>query len=287
MGLVRVLRTAKTTLSRTFYLDEEPTDATGPVTVAITREDGTEVQSGTADGPNADHVYSYTFDGSDFLDRLAVTWSATVGGDAIVIDQDVIEVVGGFFFGLAEARAVDVVFQNAARYPTADVIEVRTATEDEAERITGQAWVPRFERETLTGYRDRPLRLTHPWLRVVVAMWLDGEPVAEEDLAAIGPDPLGLIRTGTEWPPVQGGVVVEYEHGRDRPNPDMVRASKTRWRSLMFERHTRTPLPDRSEAFARSETGLVKYGQEGPDATGIPSVDAVYQRNGPPRPEFG
>jgi hypothetical protein len=286
VGIVRVLRTAKTTLSRTFFLDEAPTDATGPVTVAITREGGTPVQSGTASGPTAEHVYSFTFQGSDVLDRLAVTWQATVGGDVIVIDQDVIEVVGGFYFGLAEARAIDVVFANANRYPTSDVIEVRMQTEDEAETITGQSWVPRFERETLTGFGDRPLRLTHPWLRGVRAMEIGGEPVDPVDLAGIGADPLGLIRD-VEWPYGQGAVVVEYEHGRDRPTPDMVRAAKTRWRSLMFERHTRTPLPDRSEAFTRSEVGLVKYGQETADMTGIPSVDAVYQRHPSPRPEFG
>jgi hypothetical protein len=280
---IRVLRTAKTTLSRAFFLDEVPTDATGPVTVAITREDGTAVQAGTALGPDGNHSYSFTFQGSDVLDRLNVAWSATVGGDAIIIDQDVIEIVGGFYFGLAEARAIDVVFSNTARYPTADVVEVRAQTEDEAEQIMGQAFVPRYERELVTAYGDRPLRLSHPWLRAVRAIYIDGYPVP--DAAWLPPDPLGLIRG--DWFGGVSAVDVEYEHGLDRPPPDVVRAAKTRWRSLMFERTTRSPLPDRSEAFTRSEVGLVKYGQEGPYATGIPSVDAAYARHGSPRPEFG
>jgi hypothetical protein len=218
---------------------------------------------------------------------LDVVWAATVGGDAIILDQDVIEVVGGFAFGLAEARSIDVVFANTSRYPTEDVVEVRLWTEDEAEQICGQAFVPRFERETLTGFGDRPLRLTHPHLRKVRALIIDGVATAAADIAAVGADPLGLIRTGREWPVATGSVVAEYEHGLDRPSPDMVRAMKTRWRSLMFERKTRSPLPDRSEAFTRTEVGLVRYGQEGADATGIPAVDAVYARHASPRPGWG
>jgi hypothetical protein len=288
VGTVRVLRTSKTTLQRAFYLDEVATDATGAVQVTVTRDDGTVLQSGAATGPDVNHQYSYLFNGSDVVDRVTVSWSATVGGDAVILDQDVIEIAGGFYFGLAEARQVDAVFANTVKYPTADVVEVRTQTEDEAEIITGQAFVPRFEREVLTGTGDRPLRLRWPRLRKVRALTVGGSAFTSTQLAGIGPDPLGLIRTLGTWPWWGvGNVVVEYEHGMDRPPPDVVRAAKTRWRSLMFERRTRTPLPDRSEAFARTEAGLVKYGQEGADATGIPAVDAVYARWMNPRPGFG
>lgn len=293
MSQIRVLRTAKTTLTRTFYLDEVPTDATGNVVVTIEREDGTAVQSGNATGPVA-NVYSYVFNGLDVLDRLTVSWAATVGGDAIVLDQDVIEIVGGFYFGLAEARAIDTIFTTPAgllRYPLDDVKEVRLWTEDEAEQICEQSFVPRFERETLTGIGDRPLRLKWPWLRAVRALLVDGVAYSPTELTALGTDPLGLIRPRFCWPPVYvtgpGNIVVEYEHGLDRPPPDMLRATKTRWRSLMFERKSRSPLPDRSESFTRTEVGLVKYGQETPRTTGIPSVDAVYGRHPSPRPEFG
>lgn len=291
MSIIRVLRTAKTTLSRTFYLDEVATDATGNVVVTITREDGTVVQGPTnATGPDANHVYTLPFQGSDTLDRLTVTWAATVAGDAVILDQDVMDITGGFYFGLAEARSVDVVFGTAAgllRYPLADVIEVRAQTEDECELICGQSFVPRFEREILTGDGDRPLRLRWPWLRKVRALTVQGVAATAPQLADIGADPLGLIRTVGGWPAGNGNIVVEYEHGLNRPPTDLVRAARVRWRSLMFERRTRSPLPNRSESYERTEAGLVKYGKETPFGTGIPSVDAVYGRHLSPRPEWG
>lgn len=303
MATIRVLRTAKTTLSRTFYLDEVATDASGSVAVAITREDGTAVQSGNATGPVSD-VYSFVFQGSDVLDRLIVTWSGTFGGDAIVLDQDVIEVVGGFYFGLSEARSIDSVFgppNGSTRYPTADVIDVRTETENEAERICGQAFVPRFERETLSGRpHDRHLRLHWPNLRKVRAVTVNGTAFTSDQLTALGPDPLGILRParsfwwfwddrnyGSWWPYGQGNIVVEYEHGLDRAPVEVVRAAKLRWKSLMFERKSRSPLPDRSERLQTSEVGTVTLATPTQWTTGIPSVDAVYARYSGARPGFG
>src|SRR4051812_22212007 len=94
----RILRTAKATLTRSFYIDEAETAATGSVAVTVTRLDGTVVDSATAT-PDGQGGYAYNFPGRDVLDSLIVSWSGTVSGDAIVEDQDRIEIVGGFFFG--------------------------------------------------------------------------------------------------------------------------------------------------------------------------------------------
>lgn len=300
MATLRVLRTAKTTLSRVFYLDEVATPATGTVVVSVTREDGTAVQSGNATLLSDGVTYTYVFTGLDVVDRLLVSWALTVGGDAIVLDQDVIEVVGGFFFGLAEARQIDTVFTNTARYSTADVIDVRTQTEYECESICRQAFVPRFERETLDGNpRDRHLRLKWPWLRKVRSLTVNGEAWDSTRLTAIGSDRLGIIRPGNSWfwylggeygsiwPWGVGSIVVEYEHGQDRPDPDIIRGAKIRWKALMFERKSRSPLPDRSERLQTSEVGQVTIAGESQWSTGIPSVDAAYARHPSPRPDFG
>lgn len=300
MATLRVLRTAKSTLSRVFYLDEVATPATGNVVVAITREDGTAVQSGTATLAGDGVTYTFTFDGSDLLDRLLVSWSLVIGGDAIVLDQDVIEVVGGFFFGLSEARQVDTTFTNTTRYPTADVIDVRLQTETECENICRQAFVPRFERETLDGHPHiRHLRLKWPWLRRVRSLTVNDVPWDSDRIAAVGADRLGVIRPGVDfwwfegggfgsvWPWGVGNIVVEYEHGQDRPDPDVIRAAKIRWKSLMFERKSRSPLPDRSERLQTSEVGTVSVAAESQWSTGIPSVDAAYARHMSPRPDFG
>lgn len=300
MSTLRVLRTAKTTLTRTFYLDEVATPATGNVVVTITREDGTLVQTGNATGPDVNQQYTFLFNGSDTLDRLLVSWAFTVSGDAVVLDQDVIEVVGGFYFGLSEARQIDATFTNTARYPTADVIDVRTQVEVECEAICRQAFVPRFEREKLDGHPHiRHLRLKWPWIRKVRAVSVNGVAWEQDRVDAIGPDRLGIIRPGLDWwwfwgggfgsvwPWGIGNIVVEYEHGQDRPDPDLVRAAKIRWKSLMFERKSRSPLPERSERLQTSEVGTVSLASESEWSTGIPSVDAAYARHNSPRPDFG
>lgn len=287
MSLYRVLRTAKATLTRTFYLDEEATDASGSVGVSVTREDGTVVQATTATGPDAGHGYAFTFQGSDTLDRLILSWTATVGGDAIVLDQDVIEVVGGFFAGLGEIRGFDQVFTNTTRYPTQDLIDRRVEVEDEFERICGQAFVPRFERETLSGPFDygRPLKLRWPRLRKVRAVTVNGTVWAGSAVDAFGPDPLGLLRYDGGWPYGVGNIVVEYEHGLDRPPTDIRRVFPLRMKSLLLS--SKSPLPDRAERIATTEIGLVTLAVAGEDRTGIPEVDAALARHPSPRPRFG
>lgn len=286
MAVYRVLRTAKATLSRTFYLDEVATPATGPVVVSITRPDGTVVQSGNA-SDLGDGAYSYDFAGRDVVDELTVSWSLTIGGDAVVLDQDRIEVVGGFFFGLSEGRAVDKVLADTTKFPTADLIERRTETEDECERITGQAWVPRFCRETVSGDGSGVLRLSWPLIRSVRAVVVGGVAYAAPVVAALGASDLGLLHRAAGWPAGHRNIVVEYEHGNDRPTSEIVRASKLRFKSLALE--GRSALPDRAERVVTVDQagGSIVYGQPTAEKTGIPAVDAVYARYPSPVPGFG
>jgi hypothetical protein len=285
MTVLRVLRTAKATLTRTFFLDELGTDATGDVAVAVTRLDGTAVESGNAIGPTAAHSYSYTFGGLDVLDELVVTWSATVGGDAVILDQDRLQISGGFYFGLAEGRAVDPALTNTTTYPTADLIARRIETEDECERICGQAFVPRFRRAVLSGAGRPVLVLPDPWLRAVRAVTVNGSVYSAGQLAALGRTPLGILRNTSGWPDGDSNIVVEYEHGRDHPPPEVVAGSKIRFKSLMLS--GRSALPDRAERIATTELGLVMLASPSTDKVGIPEVDAKYGRYPSPRPGFG
>lgn len=283
MSLIRVLRTAKATLSRTFYLDEVGTDPTGSVGVSVTRLDGTVVESGVAAGTGNPGEVTYTFAGRDVLDHLVLTWSATVGGDAIVLDQDRIEVVGGFLFGLAQGRAADPVLQNTAKFPTATLIDDRIETEDECERITGQAWVPRFARETLSGNGSTALILSAPHVRAIRSVSVGGVVSAGDTFGG----ELGLLYRAGGWPAGHHNIVVEYEHGHDNPNPSIVRAAVQRFKSIALE--GRSALPDRAERVITvdQQGGSVVYGQPSSEKTGIPGVDAVYLRYESPRPGFG
>lgn len=282
---LRVLRTAKATLSRTFYLDEAEASATGDVVVTVTRLDGTPVESGTAvaDGEGG---YTYEFGGRDVLDELVLSWAATVGGDAIVLDADRIEIVGGFYFGLAEARDIDRVLQDTAKHPTEKLIERRVETEDECERITGQAWVPRFCRETVTGYGSGPLQMSWPFIRAIRSVSVDGVAFDTGGVAALTFSELGLISRSAAWPWV-GQVTVEYEHGHDRPNSEIARAAKLRFKSLMLEGNA--ALPDRAERVVTVDQsgGSTIYSSPTAEKTGIPAVDAVYGRYHDARPGFG
>ncbi len=291
MTTLRVLRTAKATLTRTFYLDEEVEGASGSVAVSVTRLDGTVVQAGNATGPNPDGAYTFTFQGSDVLDQLRVSWAATVGGDAVTLDQDMIDVVGGFYFSLAEGRATDPALADTGKFPSTRLRERRDQVETECERLTGQAWVPRFRRATLTGTGRTVLVLPDPQIRAVRAVTVNGSAFTSGELAGVGFNESGLLYLSSGWRPSTlgnvGNVVVEYEHGHDRPDPDLVEAARLRFKSLCLE--GRANLPDRAERQGQvgSDGGRVVDGSPTAEKTGLPAVDAVYARLADARPGFG
>jgi hypothetical protein len=276
VAVLRIRRTAKTTLVKAFRLDEVATAASGPVMVTFTRADGVIAQGPVeAVGPDAQNGYAV-------LDDIAAVWTATVGGDAVVLDEDVIQVVGGFFFPLDEARRTDKVFANTSQYPTDDLIARRIEAEDECERICGQAFVPRFHRAVLSGDGRRALVLPWPLLRRVRSVTVGGSAMTGASL--FGADRLGILRREAGWPLGVGNIVVEYEHGWDRPPTGIVRATKLRFRSLMLT--VRSPLPDRAERLATTEAGVFILASPTREKVGIPEVDAEYARVPDIRPGF-
>lgn len=287
--ILRVLRTAKATLTRSFYLDEVETLPSGSVAVSVARLDGTVVQSGPATGPDVDGGFSFTFDGSNVLDELVVSWSATLGGDAVVLDQDTIEVVGGLYFGLAEGRAVDPALKSVDRYPTGKLVDARIETESECERITGQAWVPRFARATVSGDDRAGLVLPHTMIRVIRSVTVGGAALDGGTVAGLSFSDVGLLMrpSGVVWPRGSRNIVVEYEHGQDRPNADILRAAKLRFKSFVLE--GRSALPDQAERRVTVEANGTStvYGSPTAERTGIPAVDAAYHRWPAPAPGFG
>lgn len=292
MTVIRILRTAKTTLTRTFYLDETATNATGTVNVTVTRLDGTIVDGPTAASGPTSNAYSYTFPGRDVLDELIVSWSATVSGDAIILDQDRIQVVGGFYFSLGEGRAIDPKLADQTMFPTQKIIDARTIVEDECERICEQAFVPRFDRVALSGYWQRSLVLPHCNVRAIRAVTITpvgGAPVAfsPTEIAQLGVDPAGVLRRDGGlgygvgvWDMGLSNIAVEYEHGLDWPPSDIVDGSKIRLKSKLLQ--PRSPLPDRVDTIGGQQVGQPNLWR-----TGLPEVDAIYARHPRPSPGFG
>ena len=299
-ALTRILRTAAVTLSHIFDPGEIPTAATGSVAVTLTRLDGTVVASGNATGPDENQAYTFPYAGSATLDILIVTWSATVNGDALTLDQDRLEIVGGHMFGLAEARNFDPksAIADPVKYPTQLLADTRNEVEDEAERICVQAFVPRFARDVLDGTGQPWLKLLNPMLRtvrkVLVATTYGDAMVAFDagQLSRLPPAPDGVIRldsgffwpasawwSGGVWPMGRSNIIVEYEHGWDRPPATISRAGKIRIKNMLLE--PTAAQPDRAES-ASPTLGIPDR-----ESTGIPAVDAAYARVPSPRPGFG
>jgi hypothetical protein len=281
MSLIRVLVTSRVTLSHTFYAGETPTDAAGVVTVTVKRLDGTVVTSGAATGMGSG-VYDFELAEQPLVDTLTVDWSGLVGGATVVV-RDVVEIVGGFLFGLAEARSE---LRLAASYDTGTLAVKRTSVEVEAEDIAGVAFVPRFKRRLLDGTGTPELCVPDVELRAVrAASYADRAggvftALGVAEVAEIAAQPEGvLIRDdrGT-WPDGHRNVIVEYEHGLDMPPVTVRDAAILRLRSKLSE--TRTQIPDRAVSFTVAEGGVYRLTTAGKRSTGYSEVDAAYHRAG-------
>jgi hypothetical protein len=275
MTMVRVLRTAQVVLSHTFYVDETPTDATGAVAYSVQRLDGTVVASGNASGP-VSNVYTVTVPAQSTLDTLTVDWTGTVAGAAVTA-RDIVEIVGGFIFGLAEARAQPPTL-DTVRYPTARLAAKRIGVEQECEEICGQAFVPRFARVTLTippGTTRKALTLPSINVRALRALTIDG---TTQSLTGLGVTPSGVL-TGLSFDggtTTNASVIVEYEHGMDYPPEDLKDACMLRLRSRLSQGDT--GVPQRALSFSVQDGGVYRLSTPTGKKTGIPDVDGVYER---------
>lgn len=279
MSVIRVLRTASAVLTRAVYVDEVLTDAAAGIVVTATRLDGTVVSTGAA-GTTGTGIYTYTLPGQADLDILDVSWVGSVGGATVTL-TDRVEIVGGFLFGLAEARGSDSSLSDPLRYTTADLADKRLAVELECERICGWAFVPRFDRLVLSGDGSNALTLPVQRLRAVRAIsttYQPGVSTAVSPLTHIAAEPSGRIvrYDGGIFPVGTGNVVVELEHGHDYPPEDLKDKAMYRLRSLL--NLTRSGVPDRVSSYSTPDGAIYRITLPTRGSTGIPEVDAVYQR---------
>lgn len=276
MSLVRVLRTAAVALTHTFAVDETPTDASVGVAVTVKRLDGTTVSTGAATHPGLGQ-YAYTVPAQSTLDMLTVDWVADSIGGAVVTARDYVEVVGGYQFGLAEARAQPPAL-NATTYPTATLAAKRIEVEQECERICRQAFVPRFHRETLSGHGTDRLGAGRMMLRTLRSVQVSGVAWSAPTVATVAVSASGMLTlpAGGVWPAGAGNIVVEYEHGHDYPPEEIRIAGMKRLRSRLDS--TSSGVPDRAVSWASGEGGTYRISLPDAEQTGIPDVDAAYAR---------
>lgn len=264
------------------YLDAdgEPADP-GTVTVGATRADGTVLLAAgtatTADGTK--RTVALTSAQTAALNLLTATWTRTTDSTTHTTRA---EIVGGYYFSLAKARSSDPVLGDTQKYPDTDLLGYRHEIEDEFERITEVAFVPRFRRTALDGTGSRTLLLPTSLPRRVTAVAEladDGTPTAWSagDLAGIRFDESGEITsTGRSFPCGRENVVVAWEHGHDRPPPDVLQAALLRLRHRAIR--PKTAIPDRAQTFQLEGGTVYRLDQADRESTGIPDVDAVLDR---------
>lgn len=275
MSLLRILKTTAITLSHTFVVDGEAADAVGNISIAVKRLDGTTVASGTATKPpGTTGVYTWALAASATLDTLTVDWSGIVASATVTV-RDYVEVVGEFLFGLDQAY--DDLSLSTAIHPLAEIAAKRIGIEQECERICRQAFVPRFERETLSGNGSSRLVLKHMLPRALRVVSISGVAMSAPDVAAVGLAEHGVLTRpgGVPWPAGLGNVVVEYEHGRDMPPLPVREAGILRLRSLLGR--PKSGVPDRTSSFTTPDGSAYRLTMPGAESTGIPDVDGAYQ----------
>ncbi len=208
----------------------EPAAAAGAVDVVVTKADGTSVlASGAAATSGNTHSRTLPPTSNVTLERLTAVWTDT--GDSSTATTH-IEVVGGFYFTLATARSRDRSLDDAGGYTTEQLLEARRAVEAFCEKSTGVAWVPRWRQVRISGSGTRDQYLPDPMLRTVraVRVYSDGATYTSftaDHLAAIPANESGIATRadGNVWPAGTNNIVIEYEHGHDRPPADLVNAT--------------------------------------------------------------
>lgn len=289
--LTRIAKSTAGTLSHTFLVDETPTDATGSVTYAVVDATGTAVVSGTASSAGASTgTYTFVLAAQSALAALTITWSATVAGSATTVTTYA-EIVGGFFFTLAQGRDSDESLDSAVTYPLAALVAARLEVEQECEHICDRAMVPRYARVVLDGTGTTELLLRHPGpdrsvgdVRTIRSVRMADSPdgtftaftageLADLAVAADGT----LRRTGGQaFTEGRSNVIVEYEYGLSSPPADLVRQALVRFRTALNTH--RSGIPDRASSYSAGDGGVYRLDMPGAFKTGIPAVDAAYGR---------
>lgn len=256
--------------------------AAGTVTVAVARADGTSLTTGTAtlDGTTTGtYTFALTAAQTATLDRLTVTW--TDGGDSSTATTTV-EIVGGYLVSIAEARAYDNSL-SVDRISDTDLVTARYEAEIEVEWICARAFVPRYGRFTLDGADEPDLVIPATEVRTITACTVDGSAYGSSQLAALVPVDSGTGETsiiqqpwGSVWNTGQANVTVAVAHGWTNPPPDLKRAFKRRLRDIV--NGGGSGIPERATRFQVTEGGTFELNTPNQYSTGIPDVDATYQR---------
>lgn len=280
----QILTATAATLTARFYdQDGDLTEPAGTVTVGIVDEAGTTVvAAGTATVVGSTGVRTYTLAASATAQTriLTATWT-----NGTISTTTRAEVVGGYYASVRQIRESDDVLDDPRKYTSAQIVTARRAVEREFEDYCGVAFVPRYRRARLDGTGKDELVLPDTELRSVRSVREydednNFETYTQTELAAIPANSAGVaVRTDGEiFERGRSNIVIEYEHGYDRPPADLLEGFFLRVRDVLNRQNR--GVPDRATTFTSDVGGtyaLLVAGRGG-SITGIPDVDVVLKR---------
>lgn len=277
----RIVQGASAELPVTFVDQDGDERAPGPVSVHVTRSDGTDViAAGTAITPDGAPLIPLAPADTAQLDILTAVCTEENGAVVTLV----IEVVGGRYFTLLRARSADKVLQALAKYPDEEVKIARNQVERELERITGRSFVPRFTVDEVDRCAGR-VNLTEVDIRSI--RWVKANGIAyssnfyelRNNHLVFGSS-LGLTPEQSANGPYLGDgpkISIGYEYGWNTPPDDLVEQMLVRLRSKVVENKNGIPSRATTMSDGNGATfGLATAGQRGA-LTGYPDVDFVYQ----------
>lgn len=268
----RVLQSTPASPSATFYVDGAVVDP-GTVTVNITREDGTSLVTGgsTTGSGAAARTFSLTAVQSASLDLLRFDWLSASQGTITTW----VEIVGGFLFSLAEARALPPL-SNTTTYPTADVVAARTAAETALEEACGVAFVPRYCRETRTGNNRYDLIPRRPKPLSLQSVTIGGTTITD---AVIDDESLGGATFWRQagWPGyvTRRNIVIKYTHGYQITPPRVAIACLKLTKRILVD----SPISDRATVLTDADGSTQFFVTAGVRSAvfDVPECNAVVQ----------
>lgn len=278
MPTQQILRGAPADIAfTTLDQDGQPREG-GDITVTVHRANGTalvEDIATTRDSTLSTYTFHLSATETSALDILHVEWSEDGGATF----ETFIEVVGGYFFTLDEARRAAPNFTDKGKYPDKLVRETRRAVEEECERITGRSFVPRFRRYALPGndlpsmwLPDADVRRIHSISMVDTYGTPYASPIVPDDVVVEASGRLTSRRYS--FPYGVSNVTVEYECGLDEPPQAIKTAALMRFRDLIT---TSKSGIDRAtfQIIEGRVFNVLQPGVRG-SRTGIPEVDEAY-----------
>lgn len=277
----RVLRNVDSTITYHYSVDGVDTDPSpDSATVTITRADGTVVDTDAATNNAGTGIFTYDLAAADAADLDTLTFAWEIDGQVF---ETVVEVVGGFYFSIAQALALT----ELEDFSAAEIATARTLAEQAFEDAARVAFVPRYAYERVSAQRGQLLSLPRFPLRVVRSVTeitsFGGDP-ADVDASGYSATEEGIYRL-YGWTPGPKNVTVGYEYGYDRPPELVARAVLILAKNWLIE----GPITDRATAISAGPDGgtitLLTPGVRGV-VFGIPVVDSALEQYGRKPPRF-